>query len=377
MGHVRLAKDPQRLKNMQLSKLGEIAAVGSVEKPIFTPEQIAGHQLLWAEDNQKNYPYLLINSLVGPDGSPIAVGPQASTKAPEIPAALAGLLQITEQDMQDVLGNQQAGEQLQANLSGKAVELVQNRLDMQTYIYMSNMSKAVKRCGEIWLSIAKEIYIEEGRKLKGIGEQGETRQVELMRPMMTEDGTVGRENDLTDASLDVAVDVGPSSQSKRQTTVKSLMGMMQITQDPETLQVLSAMAMLNMEGEGIADVREYFRKQMVRMGVTKPTEEEAAQLAQQLGQQDPQATYLEAAAEQAQAAAAKARADVVATISKAELTRAQTVETLSKIDERQQTQALEVIDRVLPARQQVPTIAPPEPMQPMPMPPIPSEPPTQ
>jgi hypothetical protein len=81
---------------------------------------------------------------------------------------------------------------------------------------------------------------------------------------------------------------------------------------------------------------------------------------------------LEAAAEQAQAAAAKARADVVATISKAELTRAQTVETLSKIDERQQTQALEVIDRVLPARQQVPTIAPPEPM-----PPMPSELPTQ
>jgi hypothetical protein len=53
------------------------------------------------------------------------------------------------------------------------------------------------------------------------------------------------------------------------------------------------------------------------------------------------------------------------------------VETLSKIDERQQTQALEVIDRVLPARQQVPTIAPPEPMQPMPMPPMPSEPPAQ
>ena len=36
MGHVRLAKDPQRLKNMQLSKLAEIAAVSSVEKPIFT-----------------------------------------------------------------------------------------------------------------------------------------------------------------------------------------------------------------------------------------------------------------------------------------------------------------------------------------------------
>ena len=40
MGHVRLAKDAQRLKNMQLSKLGEISALSSVEKPILTPEQV-------------------------------------------------------------------------------------------------------------------------------------------------------------------------------------------------------------------------------------------------------------------------------------------------------------------------------------------------
>jgi hypothetical protein len=320
MGHVRLAKDPQRLKNMQLSKLGEIAAVGSVEKPIFTPEQVAGHQLMWAEDNQKNYPYLLVNSLVGPDGSPIAVGPQASTKAPEIPAALAGLLQITEQDMQDVLGNQQAGEQLQANLSGKAVELVQNRLDMQTFIYMSNMSKAVKRCGEIWLSMAKEIYIEEGRKLKGIGQQGETRQVELLRPVMDEKGIVGRENDLTDAALDVAVDVGPSSASKRQTTVKSLMGMMQITQDPETLQVLSAMAMMNMEGEGISEVRDFYRKKLVRMGAIKPTQQEIEEMQQEAANKapDPQAEYVKALALESEAKAQKAIADTQLTMAKAE-----------------------------------------------------------
>ena len=43
MGHVRLAKDAQRLKNMQLSKLGEISALSSVEKPILTPEQIAAY----------------------------------------------------------------------------------------------------------------------------------------------------------------------------------------------------------------------------------------------------------------------------------------------------------------------------------------------
>ena len=52
--HVRLAKDAQRLKNMQLSKLGEISSLSTVEKPIVTPEQIAGHQNMWKEDNIKD-----------------------------------------------------------------------------------------------------------------------------------------------------------------------------------------------------------------------------------------------------------------------------------------------------------------------------------
>ena len=327
MGHVRLAKDSQRLKNMQLSKLGEIAAIGSVEKPILTPEQVAGHQVMWAEDHLKNYPYLLLNALVGPDGSPAALGPGAYTKAPDIPPAMAALLQLTEQDMQDVLGNQQAGEQLQANLSGKAVELVQNRLDMQTFIYMSNMSKAVKRCGEIWLSLAKEIYVEEGRKLKGVGNQGETRQLELLRPTMSKDGEVEYENDFSKAEFDVAVDVGPSSSSKRQTTVKSLMGMMQLAQDPETLQVLSAMCMMNMEGEGIEDVRDYYRKKLLRLGAVKPTETEAQEMAQEAQNQppDPQAEYVKALALESEAKAQKAIADTQYTMAKAEQTQVDTM----------------------------------------------------
>ena len=378
MGHVRLAKDPQRLKNMQLSKLGEISAISSVEKPILTPEQIAGHQVMWSEDNLKNYPYLLINPMTDAAGNTQAGGPLAYTRSPAVPPAMAALLGLTEQDMAEILGTNNQAEKMVSNISGKAVEMIQTRIDGQAFIYMSNFGKGKRRGGEIWLSMASDIYVEEGRKMKSVSAQGQMKSVELMKPMLNpETGEIETENDMADAKFDVNVDIGPSSGSKRQATVRALTGMMAISDDPETKQVLQAMAMLNMEGEGIADVREFFRKKLVRMGVTKPTEEEAAQIAQQLGQQDPQATYLEAAAEQAQAAAAKARADVVATISKAELTRAQTVETLSKIDERQQTQALEVIDRVLPARQQVPTIAPPEPMQPMPMPPMPSEPPVQ
>lgn len=346
MGHVRLAKDAQRLKNMQLSKLGEISALSSVEKPILLPEQVAGHQVMWAEDNLKDYPYLLVNPITGPDGSQQIAGPVAYTKSPQIPPAMAALLQITEQDMQEILGSSQQADKMVSNISGKAVEMIQTRLDMQTFIYMSNFAKGMKRCGEIWLSMARDVYVEEGRKMKSIGADEKVKIIELMRPMISETGEVVTENNIGNAKFDVTVDVGPSSSSKRASTVRELTGMMSISDDPETKQVLQAMAMMNMEGDGISEVRDYFRSKLVRMGVVKPTDEEKAQMTIEMqGQkQDPNEIFLQAAAEEAMAKAAKARADTVKTVADAGLSRARTAETLAKTGVQEQNIAMTAME---------------------------------
>ena len=349
MGAVRLAKDAQRLKNMQLSKLGEISALSSIEKPIMTPEQVAGHQVMWAEDNLRDYPYLLVNPITGPDGNTQVSGPVAYTRSAAIPPAMAALLQITEQDMQDILGNPQGSDKMVSGVSGKAVEMIQTRVDMQTFIYMSNFAKGMKRCGEIWLSMAKEIYTEDKRKMKTIAPTGEAGMVELMQPMIDQEtGAMKMANDLSDATFDVVSQVGPSSSSKRAATVRALTGMLQITQDPETQQVLTAMAMMNMEGEGVQDANAYFRKKLLRMGVVKPTDDEAQELmAEMQGQpQDPNAMYLQAAAEEATAKAAQARANTVKTVADAELSRAKTVETLSNVDIDSQDHALKLAEQI-------------------------------
>lgn len=336
MGHVRLAKDAQRLKNMQLSKLGEISALSSVEKPILLPEQVAGHQVMWAEDNLKDYPYLLINPITDASGQQAASGPLAYTRSPAIPPAMAALMQVTEQDMQDILGNPAGAEKMVSNISGKAVEMIQSRMDMQTFIYMSNFAKGMQRCGEIWLSMAKELYSESRRKMKAVTKDGAVSAVEMMRPIINrETGVMETENDLSSAAFGVAVDVGPSSSSKRAATVRALTGMMAITQDPEIMQILQSMAMMNMEGEGISDIQAFFRKRLVQMGAVEPTEEEAQQMAaaRQGKTQDPNAIYLQSAAEEAMAKAAKARADTVKVVADAELSRARTAQIMSDIDE--------------------------------------------
>ena len=309
MGHVRLAKDAQRLANMQRSKLAEIAALSSVEKPILLPEQVAGHQMIWQQDNVANYPYLLLNPITGPDGSSQPAGPVGYTKPPAVPPALAALLQVTELDIKDVLGNQEQGDKVVANVSGKAVEMVQQRLDMQTFLYMSNHASGVRRSGEIWLSMAREVYVEPGRKMKGIGAQSQIEGVELMRPIVDEDGELEYENDLSEAEFDVTVDVGPSSSSKRSATVRALTQMMALTQDPEAAKVLQAAALMNMEGEGLSDIRDHFRKQLVGMGVMQPTDKEKEAMAQAQQQPDPNAELVRAATMETLAKTEKAQAD--------------------------------------------------------------------
>ena len=371
MGHVRLAKDPQRLKNMQLSKLGELSAYSSTEKPIFTPEQMAGHQVMWSEDNIKQYPYLLINPVTDSNGNTVLSGPVGMKTPPNIPPAMAALLQVTEVDMQEILSSNPGAEKMVSNISGKAVEMIQQRLDGHAFIYMSNFSKAIKRSGEIWLSMAKDIFVEEGRKVKAIGKNNESESITLLVPTINQETEeVEFENDLAQAKFDIAVDVGPTSSSKKAATVRALTGMMQITQDPETMQVLGAMAMMNMEGEGISEVRDYFRKRLVNMGVVKPTEQEMMEMQQAAAgaQPDPQSQYMIAAAEQATAEAAKARADTVLTVAKAEETQAKTIKTMADISEVERKQAIEdlqLIGTVLQSNQQGVTMSEQASIQPL------------
>jgi hypothetical protein len=377
MGHVRLCKDAQRLKNMQLSKLGEISALSTIEKPIMTPEQIAGHEDMWADDNIKNYPYLLTNPIIDMNGNIQPAGPLGYTKVPQIPPAMGALLQITEQDMQDMLGNQQAGEEVTPNVSGKAIELIQNKLDMQSFIYMSNMSKAVKRSGEIWLSMAKEVYVEENRSLKIVTPQKDVNSIKLMEPTVNqESGAVEYKNDFSRAKFDLTVSVGPSTASKRAATVRALTGMLQMTADPSDQAVITGLAMMNMEGEGIDEIRQYYRKKLINMGAIEPNEEEAkeiqARLQAQSQQPDPNQQYLAALSAESMAKAEKAKADTqltamkaqqsqvdtIHTAAKAEETRAKTAQIMSEMDVKSQRAVVENIKDLTQIEQQKAPAAP-------------------
>jgi hypothetical protein len=332
MGHVRLVKDMQRIKNMLMSKLAEISSLSAVEKPIFVPEQVAGHEELWAMDNIRNFPYMLVNEVTDAAGNPQPAGPVAYTKPPQVPPALAALMQLADIDIKELLGGSAETDKMLSHVSGKAHEMIQKRIDGQAFIYLSNFAKSIRRVGEIWLSMAKDVYVEKGRNMKTVDPMGEISSVQLGEMALGENGGVTEKNNLTEASFDVAVDVGPSSESQREATVNTIIGMMQVAQDPGTQQVLQNLALFNMEGDGIAQARGYFRKQLVQAGVLPPTEEEAQAMAEAQKEPSAQDQALLAMAAESNAKAQKTMADIQKVLSDIELNAAKTAETYSDVD---------------------------------------------
>jgi hypothetical protein len=310
-GEVRLSKDAQRLLNMQLSRLGELAGTAPFEVPIVTPEQIAGHEMNWAQGNILRHPYRLLNAIVNKVTGEKAIPQVQNLKPPDVPPTLAALLQVTNQALDEIHGSANEGQNLVANISGEAVQKVQQRLDMQDFGYMDNMAKSMRRSGQIWLSMAKDLLAEEGRKMQALDPEGEAKIVTLLQPSIDADGNQVTLNDPTAGNYDVWVDVGPSFTSRRERTVAAISGLLNGTDDPQLKSALTLTAIMNMDGEGLKDIRDFARKRAIEMGVVTPTKEEAAELAQAQEQRppDPNAVFLAASAKKEDALAGKAVAD--------------------------------------------------------------------
>jgi len=348
-GHALKVMDPQIVYNMQVSKVAETAAASGIEKPIFTPEQISGHAELWQNDNTDNNAFMLVNSIHDAMGNPMPSGPIGFTKSPDIPPSVLGLVQLTKQDIADQLGNPENGEMLQPDTSGIAMDMIQGRIDMQSYGYMDNAKDAEQRIAEIWQSMAADIYVEDGRKLKTMSDNGKRGTVEIGKKVFNpKTGELDDEIDFSRASFDVEVDIGPTSASRRQAVVRTIVSMMQFASDPMEQKKLLAFAMMNMEGEGLNDLRDDARKQLLALGVVKPTKEEEAEMqaAQQPQAPDPQAVLADALSKEATAKAAKAMADTELSAARTEEARAKTAETLAGIPIAQQESAVKTAQAI-------------------------------
>lgn len=188
--------------------------------------------------------------------------------------------------------------------------------------------------------------------MKTVDADGQVGSVVINEPAYDrETGEAYTKHDLSKASFDVDVGVGPSSTSLRATVVRALTGIASITDDPQTKQALTLATIANLEGEGLRDLRDWARARAIRMGLIKPNEDERAKLAEEQAnaQPDPQTEYLRSAAAEAEANAAQARAKTVDTIAAAGLKRAQTAKTIADTEGSRLGQAIDAADAMVRA----------------------------
>jgi len=310
-GVYRLAKDPQRLRNFLMSYLGDMVSRSPRQKPIFGAEQVAGYEFMYEQNGaDNNYPYLL-QKLKDANGNELPRGPVGYLEPPQMPQALAALVELTRQSVEDVANPGLPQDIADPDLSGKAVELLQNRLDNQSMIYQQNLKHAKRYDAEVYASMAVTVY-DAPRTVTITLPDGTRKQEEIMKTVVDEDsGELVTLNDLTNMEFEVYAKIGPAYSSQKQKTRDELGAMADqvVNADPTLYKALLLKRLDLMDGVNMDDIREYANKQLMLLGFKKPeTEEEIAFMQEAANQpEQPDAEMVLAMAETEKAKAQQMR----------------------------------------------------------------------
>jgi hypothetical protein len=290
-GYVSKRMDAQRLFNAGISSAAEVDSLAPFERPIFDPEQMQGNlPQQWAEANLNRSPFLLASALRDKDGNIVATGPIGKVSPPQLAPVKAALLQLSSSLLDD---DADQAEEVKANVSADAMDIAAQRIDAKSGIYLDNMSLSVKREGEIYLEMAKEVYSEPGRVVETMSEEGDDGEAKLAQPFTDPTGRHMTINDFTSGRYKVVCTVTEATATRRDKTVRNCLNVATVATQLQAMdigKVALLTAIMNMDGEGMTSFEKWGRKQLVQAGVEQPTDDEKQQMeqaAEQAQQQPP------------------------------------------------------------------------------------------
>jgi len=299
-GITRLAQDPQRLRNFQLSYLADIVSTSPRPKPIFMQEQIAGFEDMYEENGaDNNYAYYLQNRLDN-QGMPLPVGPIAVMPEQPIPSALIASIQLMSEATNDVAQSGAPNSIEDVSLSGNAVSQIRAMMDEQSITYREHYKYAIRRDAEIFCGMIPDV-IDTPRKVVLTAPDGSREEAFVMQSTIDLDtGEHKVMNDLRTAKFDVFAEIGTAYESQKQQERQELTQLLNST--PPEHPVYSGLLFKYLalsDGPDSKDLKDYAKKQLILSGFKEPeTDEERAILEQAQQQQgEPDANMVLAQAE--------------------------------------------------------------------------------
>lgn len=312
-GITRLAKDPQRLRNFQMSYLADIVSRSPRSKPIFIPEQIQGYERMYQENgSDNNYPHLLQNA-TDINGKDLPLGPVGEMPAQPIPQALAASLDLSRQAVEDVANPGLPQNISDPDLSGKAVIALQSRMDMQSFIYQDNHKHALRRDAEIFASMASEIY-DSPRQVTLTQYDGSRKTENLQQQVLnTQKMKMETMNDVKGIEFEVYAEIGTNYKTEQMEVREDMKEIMNGLPPGDPIRNILLLEYISiMPGMQFDNLRKYANKELIKMGIKEPETEDEMQFMESLQQQpnQPDPAMIAAQAEMVKGQAEQQSAEV-------------------------------------------------------------------
>lgn len=290
-GVVRLAKDPQRMRNFLLSYLMDIVGTSPRPKPIFGAEQLQNFRFMYetpGADNQ--FPYYLQN-LFTADGQELPGGPVGMMPEAKLPDALIAAIDMSRTAIDDVASSGIPKDLTDPDLSGKAIDKLNEAVNQQYMLFQKNFKHAKRRDAEVYSSMAADIH-DVPREANIYRQDGSSDVVKIMDYSIDEKtGEQTVINDLTTTEIDVFADVGPSYSTKREKTIEKINELLdKIPEGDPMRNILILKEITLMDGENFDDVIKYARNQLILQGIIEPESDEEKQTLAQAQAQAQQET---------------------------------------------------------------------------------------
>lgn len=249
---IRDAKDPQRMKNYWKSAETEAIALAPRAPYIGYAGQFKGYEQKWALSNKKSFPYLEV--------APVAIGgapaplPQRQTAEPAIQAISMASREASE-EIKMTTGIYDASLGNRSNeTSGVAIARRANQAQTSNFHFIDNLNRSIRQVGRVVLDLMPTVY-DAARVVRIIGEDDEEKIVAINQQV---DGEKAHYMDA--GQYDVAVDTGPSFQTKRQEAAETMLELM--TKVPIVGQAAPDLMVKNMDFAGNNDVADRIKKML-------------------------------------------------------------------------------------------------------------------
>jgi len=237
------AKDAVRMANYAHSAYVERTAMAPKAPWLVTPKMTEGLEAVWKAASTGNPAVLTYN----PDGAAPA-GPQRIMPAP-VEAAWVQEMAMTREMLHATTGIYPAALGQHSNeTSGKAINARKQESDVGSYVFVDNLTGAIREIGRIAVQMIPKVY-DGARQVRIIGPMDEAGVAKINQP-----GGV----DLSQGKYDITVDTGPSFSTRRAEAAESMTQFAQAV-GPQGAILLAPMIAKNMDWPQAEEVSQLFQ----------------------------------------------------------------------------------------------------------------------